>query len=286
MLAHEPATTLRLPEIKARLLSGSTLGKARALFCAFAVLSATGVIVPIMAADQDLALRISGAAAAAALGAHWFIGWRLGRFPLAGEPSEVLALFLALRVAPGHPFLPMCGLLLRSTYCGYPLALLRWAAWSGTIIAAAAIGHLPSVDDAVAWAFALVIIPLILPGFRNALVRLESSEERLQSLIENSTDVVTVLGDDLRISWQAQSIKAVLGHDAGDWLGTRFSEHVHPDDRGKLADFAERAHDHPGYSRLLELRLRAADGHVRWFEIAASARSPAASPTTSTTSSR
>ena len=272
MLADEPIIRLRLPEIKARLLSASTLGKARALFCGFAVLSAVGVIESIMKGHQDLGLRISGAGAAAVLGIYWVIGWRRRRFPVAGEPFEVLALFLALRVAPGHPFLPLCGLLFRSLYCAYPLALARWAAWAGTIIAADAVGHRGAIGDDVARTFALVIIPLVLPGLRNALTWLEASEQRLESLIKNSTDVVTVLGEDLRIAWQAQSVRAVLGYDAGDWLGTRFAEHVHPDDRAKLIEFIERASGNPGYSRLLELRLRAADGHIRWFEIAASNR--------------
>src|ERR1700680_3801086 len=119
MRADAPATRFRLPEIKARLVSGSTVGKVRTLFCVVWVPSPVGVIGPIMTAHHNLALRISGVGAAASLGIYWFIGWRLNRFPLAGEPFEVLALFLALRVAPGHPFLPFCGLLFRSVYGGY-----------------------------------------------------------------------------------------------------------------------------------------------------------------------
>jgi PAS domain S-box-containing protein len=268
MAADELAPTLRPAQIKARLLSGSTLANARAVCCAFALISAVGVLAPIMSTHHPPLMRVSGVVAAGALAVYWVIGWRRGRFPLAGEPIEAMALFLILRVAPGHPFVPLCGLLFRSLYGGYVLAIMRWAAWSGVIIGASAVGGRP-VGDVVPRAFALVIIPIVMPGIRAALTRLEASEQRLESLIENSTDVVTVLDDDLRIVWQARSIRAVLGFDARDWLGTRFADHVHPDDRDKVTEFVERARGNPGYSRLLEIRLRAASGRVRWFEIAA-----------------
>jgi PAS domain S-box-containing protein len=120
--------------------------------------------------------------------------------------------------------------------------------------------------------FVVVRQLLTLRENRSLTRELEHSEQRLASLIEHSTDVVTVLDEDLRIRWQAQSIGAVLGFEASDWLATQFTEHVHADDRGALEHFLAQARSRPGPSGTLELRLRDADGQVRWFEIAASNR--------------
>jgi PAS domain S-box-containing protein len=272
MLVDQPVLKNHFAQLKARLLAGSTLARARILSLVLAVLSAIGVIWPIMMSSHSLTMRVDGALAAAGLAVYWIVGYRRARFPVTGEPIEAIAVYLVLQVAPGHPFLPLCGLLFRCLYGGWPRAMMRWAAWSAALILAGSIDNSHELKSDMSRAIAIAIVPLVMPGLRTVLTRLESSEQRLGSLIEHSTDVVTVLGEDLRVTWQAKSIRAVLGYEVSDWLGTRFSDHVHPDDRAKLAQFIERARDRPDFSGMLELRLRDSDGQVRWFEIAASNR--------------
>ncbi len=272
MRVDQPVLKSYIAQLKVRLLAGSTLARARGLTLVLAVVSAAGVIVAILADPHPLPMRLDGAISAAALAVYWIIGFRRGSFPVAGEPLEAGAIYLVLQAAPGHPFLPLCGLLFRCLYGGWRLALARWAGWSAALILAGSIDNSTKLESNVSRAVAILIIPLVMPGLRGVLARLEASEQRLGSLIEHSTDVVTVLGDDLRVTWQAKSIRAVLGYEASDWLGTPFRDHVHPDDRAKLTEFVERARDRVDFSSMLELRLRDADGNVRWFEIAASNR--------------
>lgn len=46
------------------------------------------------------------------------------------------------------------------------------------------------------------------------------SEQRIRALVDDATDVVTLLGHDLRVRWQAASISGLLGVQAGSQLGT------------------------------------------------------------------
>jgi PAS domain S-box-containing protein len=272
MHPDSPILKLILRRVERRLSDGSTLALMRGIALTLAVISAIGVIPAIMTGPETLLTRLGGALAAGGLAAYWIVGYRRRAFPLAGEPLEVIALYVVLNAAPGHPFIPLCGLLFRCLYGTLPLAFVRWAAWSAALIVAGLDGHAADLESNVSRALGMMIVPFVLPGLRFAFSRLEASEQRLGSLIEHSTDVVTVLGEDLRVAWQAKSIRGVLGYEASDWLGTRFEDHVHPDDRPKLEQFVHRARNHPGYASMLELRLPDADGLVRWFEIAASNR--------------
>ncbi len=56
------------------------------------------------------------------------------------------------------------------------------------------------------------------------------SEARLRALVEHATDVVTVIGADLLVQWQAASVKRVLGHDPEAMIGRPLTTIVHPDD--------------------------------------------------------
>jgi diguanylate cyclase (GGDEF)-like protein/PAS domain S-box-containing protein len=56
------------------------------------------------------------------------------------------------------------------------------------------------------------------------------SEARLRTLVEHSTDVVTVIDTDLVVQWQAASIERVLGYDPDAMIGHPLTAIVHPDD--------------------------------------------------------
>ena len=48
-------------------------------------------------------------------------------------------------------------------------------------------------------------------------------QRRLTSIVQNSTDVITIVGADERIRWQAASIREVLAQDAGALRRDRIS---------------------------------------------------------------
>jgi diguanylate cyclase (GGDEF)-like protein/PAS domain S-box-containing protein len=90
------------------------------------------------------------------------------------------------------------------------------------------------------------------------------SEERIRALVERSSDVVTVLGRDLRVRWQAASVRGLLGLSPGSLIDTDLSAIAHPDDQALLDSFLRSRLD-AGGPATLRTRLHHADG--RWLHI-------------------
>src|SRR5205085_8991719 len=81
------------------------------------------------------------------------------------------------------------------------------------------------------------------------------------SLVQNASDVVTVVDGDLRISFLSPSAERVFGYEPAALLGTGVVELVHPDDRLKLAGALRQASE-AGATRpeAVESRWRRRDG--------------------------
>jgi diguanylate cyclase (GGDEF)-like protein/PAS domain S-box-containing protein len=56
------------------------------------------------------------------------------------------------------------------------------------------------------------------------------NEKRFQALVKYSSDLITLLGTDLRVLYQSPSVATILGQSPKDFLGKPLSELVHPDD--------------------------------------------------------
>jgi two-component system, cell cycle sensor histidine kinase and response regulator CckA len=98
-----------------------------------------------------------------------------------------------------------------------------------------------------------------------AVDRLADSEQRFRGLIENASDVITLLDHEGIISYQSPSVERMLGY-AGDALvGTAALAYVHPDDRERVEAVFERALAHPGEAWPADFRIRDAAG--AWHEV-------------------
>jgi diguanylate cyclase (GGDEF)-like protein/PAS domain S-box-containing protein len=243
------------------------LARIRLAFLVLAVGSVLATFPAILSTPGHAAIHVLVVAAGLGLAAHWILGYRRQRFALAAEPLEALAAFALLKVAPGDPFVPLFALVFRSLYGGLSLAVLRYFLWIGALLGAHAQRGDEALQADLARALGLAIAPGVLNLLRAALDRSEQSERRLSSLVQNSTDVVTVVGADLRIRWQADSIRAVLGHDPGALVDTPLLDLLHPDDRATMdAHFAE-AGGEPGMTRRTSVRMRHSDGS--WHHVEA-----------------
>ncbi|MGO9902727.1 MAG: putative bifunctional diguanylate cyclase/phosphodiesterase [Solirubrobacteraceae bacterium] len=90
------------------------------------------------------------------------------------------------------------------------------------------------------------------------------SEQRIRALVERSSDVVTVLGRDLHVRWQAASVERLLGVQPGSLLEAAITSIVHPDDAELFEDFLLASLEGRGPSTL-HARLHHADGG--WCEV-------------------
>ncbi|QEC46449.1 EAL domain-containing protein [Baekduia soli] len=250
----------------------SPLTRLRRMFLGAALASLVQATVMIAGADAPVAVRALGAAAALVLCASWLSGARRGAFRRAADLVEVPALLVLMHIAPGSPFVPLFGLAFRSLYGGPRGAMARYALWVAALLLAHATRGAVEIRADLARALGLAIAPPLFQVLLAALRRLQASEQRLASLVQNSTDVVTVLGEDLVITWQAEPIRTVLGHDPADLSGTSLLDLVDEDDHAALHTFVDDAARQHGLVRTIPLHLRHADGGLREFEVVVSDR--------------
>jgi diguanylate cyclase (GGDEF)-like protein/PAS domain S-box-containing protein len=101
-----------------------------------------------------------------------------------------------------------------------------------------------------------------------AEIQRRSSEARFASLVQNSSDLITVVGPDATITYQSPSSEHVLGYTPQELHGTRFDRLVVSQDAGHLLRLLA---DGAAYARrdgeVIECTLRHRDGGMRQFEI-------------------
>ncbi len=88
----------------------------------------------------------------------------------------------------------------------------------------------------------------------------QQSEKRFASLVQNSSDIVTVVGADTSVRYASPSAHRVLGYEPADLEGTRFIDLVHPDDKTRVLSFLTARGDGEGHPGLMEFRVRRDDG--------------------------
>jgi len=92
------------------------------------------------------------------------------------------------------------------------------------------------------------------------------SEDRFRSLIQNSSDVTIIIDDEGIYRYVSPAVVSLLGYELQDLVGTRATDHIHPDDwalvRRRLdADFQASTD-----TAVLEFRMLRKDGTVRDVE--------------------
>ncbi len=107
---------------------------------------------------------------------------------------------------------------------------------------------------------------------RQAEEALRVSEERFRSLVQNASDIITVIQPNGTILYQSPAIEHVLGYKPDDLVGQDFFQviAIHPDDLDRTKDLLAELLRDPGGSVAAELRLRHTNGS--WRDIAANAK--------------
>jgi len=101
--------------------------------------------------------------------------------------------------------------------------------------------------------------------------------EWFEYLIENTLDIITVLGTDLRIRYASPSAERVLGYATRELLGMSAFDLVHPADTALVVMLVNEAYENPTEVRSAEVRLRHRDGSWRIQE-AVGKRLPSSAP--------
>src|SRR6184192_2816598 len=101
---------------------------------------------------------------------------------------------------------------------------------------------------------------------------LRRSEEHFRSLIENASDIVTIVGDNGVFRYASPSVERVLGYGPAELLERSAFELVHPEDIALVAEALARAIQRPHSPQLAEFRFRHQDGSWRVLEAVGQAR--------------
>ncbi len=94
----------------------------------------------------------------------------------------------------------------------------------------------------------------------------QESEARISSLVQNSSDLITVLDGRAQIVYQSPSIERVLGYSPDEVVGRPFATLLHPSEQGRLLRRLTSG-SRSGEGDPIECALQHRDGSVRHFEI-------------------
>jgi len=95
---------------------------------------------------------------------------------------------------------------------------------------------------------------------------LRQSEERFRSLVQNSSDIVTVLQADGTISYESPSIAHILGYRPEELVGKKVFEFVHPEDASNVFAVFSEGIQRPDIAVRVEFRFRHANGSWVYIE--------------------
>ena len=101
---------------------------------------------------------------------------------------------------------------------------------------------------------------------RHSRQALQESELRFRSLVQNSSDIITILESDGKIRYESPSVERILGYKPEDLIGKNAFQFVHPDDRQRVITMFQEHLPIAGTINPLELRFRHNDGSWRTLE--------------------
>lgn len=92
------------------------------------------------------------------------------------------------------------------------------------------------------------------------------SEELFRSVVENTSDIVTVLDHDGRVLFVSPSLERVIGYRPDELEGGCAFDRIHPEDAARVAETFGRIWENPSEEISVEYRIRHKDQSWRWLE--------------------
>ncbi len=101
---------------------------------------------------------------------------------------------------------------------------------------------------------------------RNAEILRQSSERRLKALIENGTDIITMLDRNGIVIYSSPSVTRILGYEQEELYGQVGFDLVHPDDTQNVVNFFFDIIQKPGITMPISFRYKKKDGDYIFIE--------------------
>ena len=209
------------------------------------------------ALERERALRRAGAALVAASGRDEILAAGLAAVPeLAGVRARA-----SITVADGHR------VIVKGEAGPDPVRLpLRGHEPQGVLSVSVPGGLAAAARNALESLAGELGMALEAAGLSAMLAR-RDADAWYRSMIDNASDVITVLERDGTIRYQSPSVEGVIGFSPGALVGTSAADVIHPDDREWAQTQFRRVLEHPGPSdRTILVRWRHRDGGYRHVE--------------------
>ncbi len=101
---------------------------------------------------------------------------------------------------------------------------------------------------------------------KNTEDALKESEKRFRSLVQNASDLITVMGIDGTILYESPAIERILGYAPENLIKSNALDFIHPDDRPQVLRAFARLAEETGANPYVEYRFRHEDGSWRHLE--------------------
>ena len=126
---------------------------------------------------------------------------------------------------------------------------------------------LADVSRVVVFVGMAVVVSFLDRQRRRAEDRLRVREHHLRQLVENTSDIITILRADGTIDYESPSAERVTGHAPETLLGKNVFDFIHPEDHTAASAALAKLLATPGMtSEPLEIRFATADGSYRTLE--------------------
>ena len=109
---------------------------------------------------------------------------------------------------------------------------------------------------------------LLTDDLGHRVVEIRASEQRFESLVHQSSDVVSLVDSEAVVLYQSESSRRVFGYAADDLRGTRITDLLDDNGTAVLRDAIAAASEVPGSVSRVQVTLRHHDGHTCDVEIA------------------
>ena len=95
---------------------------------------------------------------------------------------------------------------------------------------------------------------------------LQQNEQKLHSLLENSSEIITIYDQDATVMYESPSVTNILGYSPEELLGKRDIDKVHEDGQKIMQDMFETLKKHPEQTPMIEFSYQRKDGSWVWME--------------------
>jgi PAS domain S-box-containing protein len=95
---------------------------------------------------------------------------------------------------------------------------------------------------------------------------LQQSELKFRSLIENSSDIITMANAEGNFFYGSPSAKKIMGYDEQDYMGRHVCSFIHPDSQAATVELLQNMVKYPDQLFTIDLKVFHKDGSTKWVQ--------------------